>query len=42
MIQKLIFGLVALAIFTSCATSGKHRNGKIQKGKPIPCPQKDC
>ncbi|MCU0392244.1 MAG: hypothetical protein MUE81_14090 [Thermoflexibacter sp.] len=42
---KLFFSILLIAllplIFGACASSGRGK-GKIKRGKPIPCPVKDC
>lgn len=39
--KTIVFGLLLVFLLGACA-SGNKRNGTLKKGKPIPCPQKDC
>lgn len=40
---KTIALIMMLAFMVSCASSSHtHKHKKLKRGKPIPCPLKDC
>ena len=39
--MRILLFILVVSVLGACA-SGQSRQGKLKKGKPIPCPQKDC
>ena len=37
-----VIGLAFILLVSSCASSRRPLNKKLDPNKPIPCPQKDC